>query len=101
MLLTGTVDILMKENGKIWRCNRIMAFKCRVVICKFHEFRNLNLGKSAHAHKKQQKDRRPTYPGGASFVKEPIVSNSTKKMDIKDVECFKCHKNGTYVTNAR
>jgi len=33
-------------------------------------------------------------PSGASFAKEPKVSNAGKTMDLKDVECFKCHKKG-------
>ena len=32
----------------------------------------------------------------ASFAKEAKVSNPTKTMDLKDVECFKCHKKGHY-----
>ena len=31
---------------------------------------------------------------GASFAKETKVSNSVKTIDLKDVECFKCHKKG-------
>ena len=33
-------------------------------------------------------------PAGASFAKETKVSKSAKTMDLKDVECFKCHKKG-------
>ena len=33
---------------------------------------------------------------GASFAKEPKVSNAGKPMDLKDVECFKCHKKGHF-----
>ena len=33
---------------------------------------------------------------GASFVKEAKVSNSGKTLDLEDVECFRCHKNGHY-----
>jgi len=59
--------------------------------------------------KKDAKDR--IYPGprvsrkqgfeskasaGASFAKEPKVSNTRKSVDLKDVECFKCHKKGHY-----
>ena len=33
-------------------------------------------------------------PTGASFAKETKVSNLAKTMDLKDVECFKCHKKG-------
>ena len=32
-------------------------------------------------------------PSGASFAK---VSNPGKTIDLKDVECFKCHKKGHY-----
>ena len=35
-------------------------------------------------------------PSGASFAKETKVSNCGKTMDLKDVECFKCHKKGHY-----
>ena len=35
-------------------------------------------------------------PSGASFAKETKVSNPGKTMDLKDVECFKCHKKGHY-----
>ena len=35
-------------------------------------------------------------PSGASFAKETKVSNPPKTMDLKDVECFKCHKKGHY-----
>ena len=31
-------------------------------------------------------------PFGASVVKDAKVSNPTKTVDLKDVECFKCHK---------
>ena len=33
-------------------------------------------------------------PSGASFAKETKVSNSGKTVDMKDLECFKCHKKG-------
>jgi hypothetical protein len=33
---------------------------------------------------------------GASFAKEPKVSSSGKTVDLKDIECFKCHKKGHY-----
>jgi len=36
-------------------------------------------------------------PSGASFVKDAKVSNPTKTVDLKDVECFICHKKGHYV----
>ena len=32
----------------------------------------------------------------ASFAKEPKLSNAGKPMDLKDVECFKCHKKWHY-----
>ena len=31
-----------------------------------------------------------------SFAKETKESNPAKTMDLKDVECFKCHKKGHY-----
>jgi len=31
-----------------------------------------------------------------SFAKEAKVSNVAKTIDIKDVECFECHKKGKY-----
>ena len=31
-----------------------------------------------------------------SFVKDAKVSNTGKTTDLKDVECFKCHKKGRY-----
>ena len=35
-------------------------------------------------------------PSGAFFVKDAKVSSSGKTMDLKDIECFKCHKKGHY-----
>ena len=35
-------------------------------------------------------------PCGASLAKEMKVSNPAKTMDLKEVECFKCHKKGNY-----
>ena len=35
-------------------------------------------------------------PSGASFVNETKVSDPAKTMDLKDVECFRCHKKGYY-----
>ena len=53
-----------------------------------------------------KKDAMALYPGntgftsktpyGATFAKEMKVSNSGKTLDLKDVECFKCHKKGNY-----
>ena len=37
-----------------------------------------------------------SYPPEASFVKDVKVCNPTKTVDLKDVECFKCHKKGLY-----
>ena len=34
------------------------------------------------------------YPIGASFAKDSKPSNAGNTRDIKDVECFKCHKKG-------
>ena len=42
-----------------------------------------------------QVSRKGTYsktPFGSLFVKDAKVSNLTKTVDLKDVECFKCHK---------
>ena len=35
-------------------------------------------------------------PIGASFAKDSKPSNAGNTRDIKDVECFKCHKKGHY-----
>jgi len=35
-------------------------------------------------------------PAGASFAKDSKTVNSGKTMDLKDVECFKCHMKGHY-----
>ena len=35
-------------------------------------------------------------PFGASFGKDSKVSCSGKTMDLKDIDCFKCHKKGHY-----
>ena len=35
-------------------------------------------------------------PIGASFAKDSKSSNAGNTTDIKDVECFKCHKKGHY-----
>ena len=43
-----------------------------------------------------------SYPGNkgalseVSFAKDTKESNPAKTMDLKDVECFKCHKKGHY-----
>jgi len=59
-------------------------------------------------HKKDARDRSAEGPisrkqrftsktaSGASFSKEMKASNPAKTMDLKDVECFTCHKKGNY-----
>jgi len=40
-------------------------------------------------------------PAGRYFcVKDAKVSNSVKKIDVKDVKCFRCHKKGHYANKA-
>ena len=50
--------------------------------------REASISKKSGSHTKS--------PIGASFAKDSKPSNSGNARDIKDVECFKCHKKGHY-----
>ena len=73
-------------------CDNIEIFQ-RI---KRPEVKNESKDRTPEAHISRKSESYTKAPAGVSFAKDSKSSNSGKTMDVKDVECFRCHKKGHY-----